>query len=62
MIGGDAMKVLSVVTILAAGLLTSGCWENEKEKRAAEFMSTLSKCDDCELSKPLLGQRKEADR
>jgi hypothetical protein len=56
------MKVLSMVTILAAGLLISGCWDNEKEKRASDFMSTLSKCDDCKLDKPLLGQRKEDER
>jgi outer membrane murein-binding lipoprotein Lpp len=54
------MKTLSVAILLTAGLLVSGCWDTEKEKRAANFMSTLSKCDDCKLDKPLLGPKKEA--
>lgn len=61
------MKILSMVVILAAGLLISGCWDSEKEKSDKAFMSTLSRCDDCKLEKPLLGphnfnQRKEGGR
>ena len=49
------MKALSIIILLVAGASVSGCWDNEKEKRASEFMSTLTRCDDCKLDKPLIG-------
>lgn len=56
------MKMFSMILLLAAGVVISGCWDNEKEKRAADFMSTLSKCDGCREPKsffPLADKEKQ---
>jgi len=56
------MKAKMIVIALLVGISVTGCWDNEKERRASEFMSTLTKCDDCKLDKPLIGGKKEVDQ
>ena len=53
------MKIITMAIILSAGLAVSGCWDNEKERRASQFMSGLTRCDDCAIDKPLIGGKKE---
>lgn len=55
------MKAKTVVILLIAGVVVSGCWDNEKERRASEFMSGLTKCDDCKFQNLML-KKKEEDR
>lgn len=55
------MEKFSAVVLLALSVLVSGCWDNEKEKRAAEFMSTMTKCDNCQMEKPLIGGTKAGE-
>ncbi len=55
------MKTLSMMALLTVGILVSGCWDTEKEKRASEFMSGLTRCDDCKMEKPLFGGGEKED-
>ena len=55
------MKHLTTAALALAGLTVAACWDEEKEKKSSEFMSTLTKCDNCELKKPFLGSSKKDD-
>jgi hypothetical protein len=56
------MKTKTMAILLTAGFVVSGCWDNEKERRASQFMGGLTRCDDCKLDKPLIGGKKEEAR
>ncbi|UEM08185.1 hypothetical protein JL101_036135 (plasmid) [Skermanella rosea] len=47
------MKILITASVLLVAL--SGCWDAEQKKKSDEFMSNLTKCDNCKITKPFLG-------
>ena len=51
------MKAILNAVILLVAL--SGCWDEDKAKKSSDFMSTLTKCDNCKLEKPFLGGKKD---
>lgn len=50
---------MKAMILLMACLALSACWSDEKEKKASDFMSGLSRCDDCTMDKPLIGSKPE---
>lgn len=55
------MKALAIAGLLLAGLSVSACWDDDQKKKSTEFMSNLTKCEnDCRISKPFLGAKKDA--
>jgi hypothetical protein len=54
------MKALAITGLLLTGLSVSACWDDD-QKKSTEFMSNLTKCEnDCRISKPFLGAKKDA--
>jgi hypothetical protein len=53
------MKILAITGLLLAGLSVSACWDDDQKKKSTEFMSNLTKCDNCDIDKPFLGAKKD---
>jgi hypothetical protein len=53
------MKALVIIGLLLAGLSVSACWDDDQKKKSTEFMSNLTKCNNCDIDKPFLGANKD---
>ncbi|UEM07637.1 hypothetical protein JL101_032510 (plasmid) [Skermanella rosea] len=55
------MRHLATAALVLAGLTVTACWDDEKEKKSSEFMSNLTKCENCKIDKPFLGSTEKID-